>query len=155
MKRFILSLVVCSCALAQTTIRTPNLGLYQPAHGSLDWDALYNVNWSILDKSGSVARISTNFSGADCGAQINAAYADLPSAGGKIIVPSSCTFATPILFGTANKVAILEGSGNPTTLTYTGTTGTAVTFDNGILFDMSSGMRDLTLIGAGATTSST
>lgn len=149
-------LFACSFGLlAQTTVRTPNLGLYVPAHGSLDWDTYYNANWSILDKSGSVSRISTNFPGADCGAQINAAYADLPAAGGKIVVPTSCTFATPIVFGAANKVAILEGVGNPTTLTYTGTTGTAVTFDNGILFDMSSGMRDLTLIGPGVASTTT
>jgi hypothetical protein len=141
--------VCMSTLFGQTTTQTPNLKLYLPAHGSLDWDLLYNANWGILDKVSSVARISTNYTGVDCGAQINAAYASLPSTGGRIIVPAACSFATPITFSTANKMAILEGVGNGSVLTYTGV-GTAITFDNGILFDMSSGMRDITLIGPGS-----
>src|SRR5262249_52668878 len=89
----------------------------------------------------------------DCGAQINAAYAALPSAGGEIIVDSSCSFSTPIVFGTPNKVAMLQCYGNGTTLTYTVTSGTAVTFNNGANFDLASSLESCTLSGPGHTTS--
>lgn len=86
---------------------------------------------------------------ADIGAQINAAYAALPPEGGIIKVDSNGTFSTPIVFAVSNKVATLEGAGNGTTLTYTGS-GTAITFNNGILFDLASGFRDITLSGPGS-----
>lgn len=93
-----------------------------------------------------------DFSGSDCGAQINNAYAALPAAGGTIWVHSSCSFATPVVFGVANKIAILQGSGAATVLTYTGTTGTAVTLNNGRNFDLSTSIRDLVITGPGSGT---
>lgn len=95
-------------------------------------------------------RYSSQFPGADCGAQINNAYADLPSAGGKIIVDTSCSFATPIIFGVGSKAATLEGfAGGAVTLTYTATTGTAINLNYGTDLTMGKGIRDLTLTGPG------
>ena len=81
----------------------------------------------------------TWFPGSDIGAQINAAYAALPSQGGKLIIPpssnGSCySFSTGILFTTANKYPILQGPGgaaNGTSsfsncLNYTPTSGIAI-----------------------------
>jgi hypothetical protein len=92
-----------------------------------------------------------DFSGSDCGAKINSAYAALPVAGGTIGVHSSCSFATPINFGTSGKIAILAGAGSGTTLTYTGS-GTAIALNNGRQFDMSTSVRDITLTGPGSGT---
>src|SRR3954451_11252477 len=75
-----------------------------------------------------------DFAGSDCGAKINAAYAALPAAGGRISVNSSCSFSTPINFATSNKQVILQGIGVGSTLTYTASSGTAISFNNGILF---------------------
>lgn len=81
------------------------------------------------------------FAGADIGAKINAAYAALPTMGGKITVPTGTyNYTTPIVFGTNNKVVILQGAGHGgapgpypaqyggTTLNFT-TNGAAVTVD--------------------------
>src|SRR4051812_12477405 len=93
-----------------------------------------------------------DFAGADCGAKINAAYAALPSVGGFISVHGYCSFSTPINFGTGNKAVVLSGQGRGTNLTYTGTTGTALTLNNGNQFDFSGGIRDLVLSGPGNAT---
>ncbi len=56
--------------------------------------------------------VATDFSGADIGAQINAAYAALPTTGGAIHVPvtASCyDFTTPIVFNTIGKAVTLKG----------------------------------------------
>lgn len=108
-----------------------------------------------LNSGGSIGPsvLETNFLGADCGARINAAYLSLPATGGEILVPEICSFSTPILFSTANKAAILRAYGNATIMTYTGTTGTAITFNNGRPFDFTSAIRNLTLTGPGNSTS--
>lgn len=91
----------------------------------------------------------------DIGIGINKAYAALPASGGRIIVPSgSFKFATPIVFGTANKPAILVGSGYGTSLTYTPTSGTAITMNYGpgvaTNHPRGAGVRDLRIIGPGS-----
>lgn len=70
--------------------------------------------------------------GADIGAQINQAYANLPSTGGQIYVPAgSYSYSTAIVFGTNNKpVQLTCAPGGATTLTYTGT-ATSTTFNTG------------------------
>ena len=90
----------------------------------------------------------------DIGIGINKAYAALPPSGGRIIVPpGSFNFATPIVFGTANKPAILVGSGYGTSLTYTLTSGTAITMNYGpgvaTNHPRGAGIRDLQIIGPG------
>jgi hypothetical protein len=94
-----------------------------------------------------------NFTGADAGAQINAAYAALPASGGQIVVSRSATFATPVTFTTPNKPVLLSGlPGDMVKLTYTGT-GTAILFDYGMEHRMGHGLRDLTVTGPGSSTS--
>jgi hypothetical protein len=101
-------------------------------------------------------RFSSQFPGSDCGAQINAAYADLPSTGGIIIQDVSCSYTTPIVFNTNLKPALLEGfPAGAITLTYTATTGTAMTLNYGTGLTMGKGFRDLTLTGPGNSTSTT
>lgn len=95
------------------------------------------------------------FTGADCGAKVNAAYAALPSTGGQIIVPTACSFSTPILFGTTNKPVILSSFGNAAIMTYTGSTGVAITFDNGPGFDFTSSIQNVTLTGPGNASTTT
>lgn len=92
---------------------------------------------------------SSAFSGVDCGAKINTAYAALPSTGGQIIVPAACSFSTPIVFATANKPVLFTSFGNAAVMTYTGTTGVAITFNNGPGFDFVSAIQNLTLTGPG------
>jgi hypothetical protein len=99
---------------------------------------------------------ASDFIGSDMGAQINAAYAALTANGGKIIVPTGTfTFSTPIVFGTANKPAILEGAGYGTQLTFTPTSGTCITMNYGpgvvTNHPRGAGLRDLVIIGPGAT----
>lgn len=92
-----------------------------------------NASTTILTaKTFNGIRNANLFAGADIGAKINAAYADLPSTGGTIVVPpGSYTFSTPISITTADKPAIIECSGGMTTiLNYTGT-GTSTTFNYG------------------------
>jgi hypothetical protein len=67
----------------------------------------------------------------DIGIGINAAYAALPVTGGTIVIPpGSFNFATPIVIGTQFKPARIECGGGAA-LTYTPTSGTAITFDYG------------------------
>lgn len=74
---------------------------------------------------------ASQFSGADIGAKINAAYAALPSTGGTVRVPrGNYSFSTEISFETQQKPVILEcDPGGATRLTYTGSTGTSTTFN--------------------------
>jgi hypothetical protein len=75
---------------------------------------------------------ATMFSGADIGAQINAAYAALPAKGGRIKVPrGSYSFSTAISFSTADKPVWLECEPDgATSLTYTGS-ATSTTYNVG------------------------
>lgn len=101
-------------------------------------------------------RFADQFSGSDIGAQINAAYTNLPSTGGVIVVAKAGSFSTPIVFNTVGKRVLLIGSpGGSVILTYTPTTGTAITFDFGNNLEVGHGMRDITLTGPGNTTSAT
>lgn len=85
---------------------------------------------------------ASTYPGVDMGAKINAAYLACPSIGCHIFVPrGTYNYTTPIVFGTNNKVVILEGEGHGgavgpypaqiggTTLNYTPSTGVAVTVD--------------------------
>lgn len=81
---------------------------------------------------------ATQFSGADIGEKINAAYAALPPNGGRIDVPvpaAGFIFSTPIVIGTAAKPATIACSSNGGAgasrgaLRFTPTSGIAVTFD--------------------------
>jgi hypothetical protein len=103
-----------------------------------------------------LVRYASAFPGADLGDQINAAYADLPSSGGAIMVTEGGFFKTPIVFGTKNKPVVLIGlPGGIVTMTYTGTSGIALTFDYGTGHRMGHGLRDLTLTGPGNSTTTT
>lgn len=95
----------------------------------------------------------TDYPGSDIGAQINAAYAALPATGGTLIIPAGggCyAFTTPVVFGTSGKVPMLIGQGGRTCIQYTGTTGTAITFNAGggvPQHTMGYGIRDIQLVG--------
>jgi len=102
----------------------------------------------------------------DIGAQINAAYAALPSTGGKIIVvpqaSGGCyTWTTEVVLNVASKYPILEGGGadsenssgtaaNGACLNWTSTSGTAMLLDyvpaNGGGTGRNHGLRNLTLV---------
>jgi len=111
-----------------------------------------NLRYPLLNLGPSV-RVVPALAGADIGAQINAAYADLPATGGAIILIEGGSFSTPISFATPNKPVLLEGlPGDVITLTYTGSSGAAVTFDYGAAHRMGHGLRDLTLTGPGNAT---
>jgi len=70
-------------------------------------------------------------SGSDIGAWINAAYAQLPSNGGEIDVPSGpYTLTNSIVFGALYKPALLRCSPG-TIITYSATNGNAITLDWG------------------------
>jgi hypothetical protein len=100
---------------------------------------------------------ATAYSGADIGAQINAAYAACPSTGCTILVPpGSYSFSTAISIATQNKPALVTGvSTNATILNYTGS-GTAITLNccsnaTGLQW----GVANFTLTGAGVGNSAT
>lgn len=95
-------------------------------------------------------RFSDQFSGADTGAQVNAAYASLPAPGGTIYVTASASFSTPIVFGTAGKYVKLIGLGG-VVLTYTATGGTAITFNVRAGHATGWGMEGITLVGPSPT----
>lgn len=94
-----------------------------------------------------------DFAGADCGQQINNAYSALPSVGGRIEITQPCNISTPVVFGVSDKVATVRCEGNASSITYTPSSGTAFTWNNGILFDLKSGFEGCTLTGPGHTTS--
>jgi len=107
----------------------------------------------VLADTASSVRKASAFPGADIGEQINAAYADLPSQGGAILIDQSASFSTPIAFATDGKPALLIGlPGDIVTLAYTGDSGSAITFDCGTGHRMGYGLRDLTLTGPGNST---
>jgi len=87
----------------------------------------------------------------DIGAGIAAAYADLPPAGGTIVIPvsSSCyTMSTSVTFGTPSKPVTLDGSGGAC-IHFIALSGTAFTFNNGDLTNhfRSGGMLNMVLNG--------
>lgn len=99
--------------------------------------------------------------GSDIGIAINAAYATLPSTGGRIYIPAisgSYNYSTPIVFNTSGKCPLLEGrginepqTGGSVSLNYIPTTATtAITFDctptGGGAQSPGAGARDLLLI---------
>src|SRR3984957_4206578 len=101
----------------------------------------------------SALRSASAIPGVDMGAEINALYDTLPATGGEIVVQESASFATPILFGTNGKPVLLVGlPADIVTLTYTGSSGAALTFDYGTGHRMGHGLRDLTLTGPGHST---
>ena len=105
---------------------------------------------------GPSVRVAADFPGGDIGSKINAAYADLPDRGGVIILKEGGAFSTPISFARNGKPVLLIGiPGDVVTLTYTGTGGTAVTFDCGTGHRMGYGLRDLTLTGPGSASDTT
>lgn len=114
----------------------------------------FNPLLPIFFKTQNNIRYSSQFPGSDCGAQVNNAYADLPATGGKIIIDTSCNFVTPIVFATNHKPATLEGfAGGAVNMTYTATSGTAITLNYGTDLTMGKGIRDVTLTGPGHTSS--
>ena len=76
-----------------------------------------------IDTNGLSAHVNSTvyaalFKGADIGAQINAAYAYLPSTGGTIVIPAGkWTYTTPIAFTTSGKFVNLVGAGCVSTAT--------------------------------------
>lgn len=103
-----------------------------------------------------IVRYAGPVSGVDFGGQINALYSALPPTGGMIVVQESASFATPVVFDTQDKPVLLVGlPGDMVTLTYTGTSGTAISFNYGMQHRMGHGLRDLTLTGPGNTTNTT
>ncbi len=102
------------------------------------------------------------FPGSDMGAKINAAYAALPATGGRIIVPyGSYSFSTPIVFGTNRKIVYLyctSGGGasnnavGGTTLTYTPSTGNAITVNTNNYIVGGSGIENCNIQGTNGTT---
>ena len=104
----------------------------------------------------SLVRYVSPSPGSDLGDLINTAYADLPASGGEIVVTASGSFKTPVIFATLNKPVVLAGlPGDIVTMTYTGNTGTALTFNYGRGHRMGHGLRDLTVIGPGSSSSTT
>ena len=129
------------------------------------WMAAVGLVWSGLGIASNLAGVGTvpvvtapiryasAIPGVDIGAEINALYDTLPATGGEIVVQESASFATPILFGTNGKPALLVGlPADIVTLTYTGSSGAALTFDYGTGHRMGHGLRDLTLTGPGHST---
>jgi hypothetical protein len=114
------------------------------------------ASFPALATESSSVRNASDFPGADIGAQINAAYADLPPAGGTILLKAGGSFSVPIVFGTKDKPVLLQGiPGDVVSLTYTATSGTAIIFDNGNGHRVGHGLRDVTLTGPGNSTDTT
>jgi hypothetical protein len=93
----------------------------------------------------------------DIGVGIAAAYADLPSNGGTIVIPASdsCyTMSTPVAFNNASKPVTLEGAGGAC-INFTAKSGTAFVFNNGDLTNhfRSGGMLNIVLNGPNSGTS--
>lgn len=101
----------------------------------------------------------------DIGAQINAAYAALPSNGGTIVIDppvsgSTYDFTTPIVFATAGKIVQLVGmspaganSTEGVSLNYTPTSGAAITLDYATnIASPSSGFSNINLVNNGCAT---
>jgi hypothetical protein len=172
MKKWIVLVCVALTAIAncQTTHTFPALDTNNAFTGTNSFSNTTTLTGVALScKPNSVLYVGgaiTCWSGTDIGAQINAAYATLPTAGGQIVVlpptGGGCySYSTPITFTTTGKFIILQGAApNQSTtgpagvcLNYTPTTATkAITFDIdqtgvGSGNAMGAGMRDITLVG--------
>jgi hypothetical protein len=123
-------------------------------HGPAFAGELGNVQqWPNSQAEGSSFRLASPIPGMDLGVEINAIYDSLPATGGVIAVQQSASFSTPIVFGTKDKPVLLTGlPADIVTLTYTGLSGVAMTFDYGCRHRMGHGLRDLTLTGPGNST---
>jgi hypothetical protein len=134
--KYLIYLLLAVSAFGQTT---PNLHLNIPPQGTPNYDVLLNRNFTILDGIVAANTITVGANNtSDIGAQINAAYASLPSNGGIIIVipksDNSCfNFTTPIVANVSGKYLLLEGQLAGGTgsgcLNFTPTTGAAMTLD--------------------------
>ena len=92
------------------------------ANGTPGWFTPYTVTVGAVGSG-------ANYSNADVGVAINAAYAALPTStpGTILVMNGSYTFSTPVTFTTADKPLLLNCEAG-TKLNYTGS-GTAMTFD--------------------------
>ena len=148
--RHLLGLVILSSpVLASSQTTTPNLALNIPGSDSPDWNVLLNKNFLKLDSylTGSAtlhgvlypASCGTSYApswcyGADIGAWINAAYAQLGPNGGSIYVAAGTfPWSTPLNFFKPRGLPSFYGRGrNATTLRWVGeTNATAITFNCG------------------------
>ena len=128
---------------------------------SAPWEASLDsadIQTAVIQNLNSVLN-AADFMGSDIGAQVNAAYLALPPTGGMIFVPSgSYSFSTPIVFGTLGKPVVLYGTGVGTTLDYTPSNGTAITFDCGFggtssITARGLGLQNITFNGPGGSSS--
>lgn len=177
MKNALLAFVLFLCAFVATcpAQTTPYLNFNIPNSGTQSWNVLYNANFTALDNyfSGNtvspvsvctfngVATVGGNcasaWGGGDIGAQVNVAYTLLPAGGGAInIKPGNYSFSTPITATTVGKPLTLScasgtsdnvPSHGATVLTYTGSSGTAVSIAGGNQNEM----NGCTLVGPGTT----
>lgn len=97
-------------------------------------------------------RYAANFAGADLGAKVNAAIADLSGGGEVWLPPGASSFSTPIVIETSS--IRLRGVGsysrfNPaastTLLTFTGAAGNAITIGDGVSRTQGVGLEDFRL----------
>jgi hypothetical protein len=97
------------------------------------------------------AALFTGTGNGDIGDKVNQAYASCVTNGCQIRIPgnTACySFSTPIVIGTNNQPATLVGDpAGSTCLSFTPTTGNAITIDTGTAHLGASGMRDITLVG--------
>lgn len=162
MKRLILLLLFAVPCMAQThTFCASDTNCVYTGNNTFSGSATFQgIN---LFKNAEGIRYADQFAGADIGAQINAAYADLPTPGGTIYLACQTSgarydYTTPIVMATSNKYAVLQGlcpsnQSNLTgvTLNYTPTTATtALTIDwtplAGGGWAVGAGLRDINLI---------
>lgn len=126
------------------------------------WTALQTFANGLVSSSTTTSALFANlegtlyadqFPGADIGAQINAAYAALPSRGGTIVIANgSYSFSTPIVCNTLNKPVLLKGDpAGAATLTYTGgTTTVACTINVTKAVTPGYGIQGLKFVGPGS-----
>lgn len=154
------------------TIGTANLGPYFVTV-SVNTDATYlrldSANSPVTGNLGMTGSLTlpklnsilyldgTTYSATEVGATIATMYAALPVNGGTIILPprASCyTMSTAVVFNTASKPVLIDGSGGAC-INWTPTTGTAFTFNNGdlTLHYRSNGLRNLVVNGPATGTS--
>jgi len=125
-----------------------------PVATAPDGDSTYvrvdngNGPYSLSFKNLNSILFADQFSGSDIGAKINAAYAVLPDDGGTIVIPAGTySFSTPIVFGSSGKYPTLVGSPRGTILTFSPSSGTAITCNPGNAgLPLGWGIRDLKLI---------
>jgi len=92
---------------------------------------------------GTLTNVPSWCAGSDMGAWINAAYAAGTSPVGIIVDAGNYSFSTPIVFGVNNKEVTVWTNGAQ--LTYTASSGTAITFQTGTSVNAPSSIYDLNL----------